>query len=196
MSTNPWDTACASRIKRRTSDKKSASVFAIDQLCSLHSGKHMGAERRAHTPRQGLLQFKLTPYPSRRKLVVAARASPNRFVATGAVNAGMVAFGRSPAVPSKGGAKPPLGAAKAALRHDVLSTRYGFKDGDNTRRGRLPSTCDLDHAGIGPTCASLRLENLRRDFQAAHPGLESRICERPGVFSGHAARGPDRASWW
>jgi hypothetical protein len=35
-----------------------------------------------------------------------------------------VLAGRLP-VPSKGGAKPPLGAARAALRHDVLSPRTG-----------------------------------------------------------------------
>src|SRR5467141_1667414 len=60
ISTNDADAVFASRISPRTSVRKSCSVGMVPPLLAV---KHMGMERPARHPRQGLLQFKVRRYP-------------------------------------------------------------------------------------------------------------------------------------
>jgi hypothetical protein len=48
--------------------------------------------------------------------------------------------------------------------------------------------CDLDHAGIGPVCASANASKIIPErFPGEHPGLESRIAKGRGIFRARGA---------
>jgi hypothetical protein len=138
-----------------------------------------------------LFEAKSSGFPPRSAGLVPAHARPKCFIATGAVNAGMGFFGRSPPSRERGCAKPPHVAAWAGTDARCPSAGPVVRIGDNTRPGGCPAAPRVRSRSREDRqylrCAICR-KSPRRDLCGEHPGPESRVGKSRGYVSG---RGTD-----